>query len=128
MKSRASTSVTSFAVSLAILLGLVVIVSMVLERAELSAPARFGLALLPVAAYALCLASYAGLVRQTDELQRRVHFEALAFAFPTTAVAVLASEYFEKAGLITRLEPDYLLLVMLALWATGLVVAWRRYR
>ena len=55
-----------------LLLGLVVGVSAILERAELSAPVRIGLALLLVAAYVACLVSYLGLIRQTDELVRRV--------------------------------------------------------
>ena len=128
MESRGSTSVAGFAVSVALLMGLVILVSTLLERVELSTPVRLGLALLPVAAYVFCIVSYLGLLRQADELQRRVHFEALAIAFPSTAVAVFASEYLRKAGVISGLKPDYVLMTMLALWAVGLFIAWRRYR
>jgi hypothetical protein len=120
--------VARFAISLALLLGLVIGVSTILERAELSAPVRIGLALLPVAAYVACLVSYLGLIRQTDELQRRVHLEALAIAFPSTAVLVFAAEYMRKAGLISQFKPDYVLVAMLVLWGVGFLVAWRRYQ
>jgi hypothetical protein len=114
--------------SLALLMGLVVGVSTLLERFELGVPARYGLAVLPVAAYAWCIASYVGLVRRADELQRRIHLEALAVAFPTTAIAVFASEYLRKAGAIAQVKPDYVLMLMLVLWAVGFFIAWRRYR
>jgi hypothetical protein len=75
-----------------------------------------------------CLWSYLLLIRQTDELQRRIHFEALAIAFPSSAVAILACEYFRKAGIMSQFKPDYALMIMLALWAIGFFVAWRRYQ
>lgn len=128
MIKRESRPAVGFAVSVALLMGLVIAVSAMLERLELGAPARFGLAVLPVAAYVWCIASYVGLVRQADELQRRIHLEALAVAFPTTAIAVFASEYLRKAGAIAELKPDYVLILMLALWAVGFFVAWRRYQ
>lgn len=128
MLKQESRPVAGFAVSVTLLMGLVVVVSAVLERYELGAPARVGLALLPVAAYVWCTTSYIGLVRQADELQRRIHLEALAIAFPTTAIAVVAAEYLRKAGVISQFKPDYVLMLMLGLWAIGFFVAWRRYR
>ena len=67
-------------------------------------------------------------LRRIDELQRRIHLEALAVAFPTTAIAVFASEYMRKAGAIAQVKPDYVLMLMLVLWAIGFLIAWRRYR
>lgn len=128
MSKQESKPFVPFAISVALLLVLVALVSTLLERAELSAPTRIGIALLPVAMYGFCLFSYLGLIRRTDELQQRIHLEALAIAFPTTAVAVLAAEYLRKAGVISTLKPDYMLLIMLVLWGVGFFVAWRRYR
>lgn len=128
MSKQESKPFVAFAVSLAMLLALVVLVSAVLERAEFAAPARIAIAVLPVAAYVFCLISYLGLIRQADELQRRIHLEALAIAFPSTAVAVFAAEYLRKAGAISHLQPDYVLLTMFVLWGVGFAIAWRRYR
>ncbi len=128
MSKQESKPALTFAVSVALLLALVVVVSTMLERAEFGGPARIGIALLPVAAYAFALTSYLGLIRRTDELQRRIHLEALAIAFPTTAVAVLAAEYLQKAGAIAEIKADYILMTMLVLWGVGFAIAWRRYR
>jgi hypothetical protein len=96
-----------------------IFISWLLKRQELSAPVRLGLALIPVAAYAFCLISYLLLIQMGDKLQRRIRLEALGIAFPTSAVAVLACEYLRKAGFIAQFKPDYVLMLMLALWALG---------
>jgi hypothetical protein len=127
MQSQVSSPVARFTVSIVLLLGLIILVSTILERTELSTPIRVGLAILPVVAYVFCLWSYLGLVRQADELQRRIHLEALAIAFPSSAVAIFAAEYLRKAGIIAQFKPDYALMIMLALWGIGILVAWRRY-
>jgi hypothetical protein len=106
----------------------VIFISWLLERLELSALARLGLAMIPVAAYVFCLVSYLRLIRLADELQRRIHLEALAIAFPSTAVAVLTCEYLRKAGFITQFKPDYVLMMMMALWVFGYLIARRRYQ
>ncbi len=106
----------------------VIFISWLLKRQELSAPVRLGLALIPVVAYVYCVVSYLRLVRLADELQRRIHLEALAIAFPSSVIAVLACEYLRKAGFITQFKPDYALMLMLALWALGYLIAWRRYQ
>ena len=128
MINEESKPVAGVAVSVVVLMGLVVVVSTLLERYELSGPARVGLAMLPVAAYVWCITSYVGLVRRADELQRRIHLEALAIAFPTTAIGVVTFEYLRKAGVISQFKPDYVLMLMLVLWAIGFLIAWRRYR
>jgi hypothetical protein len=116
--------------ALAVAAGLVsvIFISWLLETQTLAAPVRLGLALIPVAAYVFCLVSYLRLIRLADELQRRIHLEALAIAFPSSAVAILAFEYLRKAGFITVFKPDYALMTMLALWALGFFIAWRRYQ
>jgi hypothetical protein len=68
------------------------------------------------------------MIQRLDELQRRIHLEALAFAFSGLAVAIIACEYLRKAGFITALKPDYVLMMMMILWPLGFVIAWRRYR
>ena len=128
MRKQESRSVARFAISISLLMVLVIGVSAALERLELATPIRLALAALPVAAYVWCLVSYVGLVRQADELQRRIHFEALAVAFPSTAIALFAAEYLRKAGAISQFKPDYILMLMLVFWGIGLLLAVRRYQ
>jgi hypothetical protein len=106
----------------------VIVVSWLLERRELSPALRLALAALPVIAWVFSLISYSRLIQHLDEMQRRIHLEALAFAFSGLAVAIFACEYLRKAGFITALKPDYVLMMMLILWPLGFAIAWRRYR
>ncbi len=128
MTKQTANPVSRVAAVVALLALSVLFISWLLEKQELSAPVRLALALLPVAAYVFCLVSFLRLIRLADELQRRIHLEALAIAFPSTAVAVFACEYLRKAGFIAQFKPDYVLLIMLALWALGFLIAWRRYQ
>lgn len=128
MSKQDSRLVLNCALAVAVLLGSVIFISWLLKTQSLGAPVRFALALIPVAAYVVCLVSYLRLIRLADELQRRIHLEALAIAFPSSAVAVFACEYLRKAGFISEFKPDYALMIMLALWALGFFIAWRRYQ
>lgn len=119
---------SSVLVAVAVLMGSVIFVSWLLERQDLSAVVRFGLVLIPVVAYIFCLGSYLRLIRLADELERRIHLEALAIAFPGSAVAVFACEYLRKGGFISQFKPDYVLLIMLSLWAVGYFIARRRFQ
>jgi hypothetical protein len=110
------------------LIGSVVVVSWLLETREMSGAIRLGLALVPVAAYVFCLVLCLRLLRGIDELQRRIHLEALVVAFPSTLVAVFACEYLRKAGIISQFKPDYILTAMMVFWGIGLFIAWRRYQ
>lgn len=118
----------SLAVAIAALILSIIFISWLLKKQEFSVPIRLGMALVPVAIYVYCLVGYLRLIRLADELQRRIHLEALAIAFPSTVVAVFASEYLRKAGFIDQLKPDYVLMSMLTLWALGFFIAWRRYQ
>lgn len=106
----------------------VIVVSWLLKTQELGPALRLALVTLPVMAWVFTLISYSRLIHHLDELQRRVHLEALAFAFSGLAVAIIACEYLRKAGFISTLKPDYVLMMMLILWLLGFVIAWRRYQ
>lgn len=103
-------------------------ITWLLEQQALSAPLRLGLIVIPVALFAYAVVSYCRLVRQADELQRHIHLEALALAFPASIVAVFLCEYLRKADFIAQFKPDYALMMMLLLWGLGYVLAWRRYQ
>jgi L-asparagine transporter-like permease len=106
----------------------VIVVSWLLETQELGPALRLALVLAIVTVWIFTLISYFRLIQQLDELQKRIHLEALAFAFSGQAVAIIACEYLRKAGFITALKPDYVLTMMMILWPLGFVIAWRRYR
>lgn len=105
----------------------VIVISWLLESRELSLAMRLTLAAIPVLAFGVCVMVFVSLIRTIDEMQRQVHLEALGFAFPATAVVLLAFEYLRKAGVLSQLKPDYILAAMALLWMIGFVVARRRY-
>lgn len=106
----------------------VFVVSWLLKTQELNPALRLGLVLVPVILWIFSLTSYRRLIQQADELVRRIHLEALAFAFSGLAVAIIACEYLRKAGFISLLKPDYVLLMMIVLWLIGFILARRRYQ
>lgn len=122
------TSVGRFATGVVALITSVIAVSWLLGNVELSWIARLGLATIPVIAWVFTLVSYSRLIQNLDELQRRVHLDALAFAFTGLAVALLACEYLRKARILTAFKPDYVLMLMLVLWLVGFAIARRRYQ
>ncbi len=66
-------------------------------------------------------------VRRMDELERKIHFEAMAFAFLCSLVLVTSCGYLEVAGLPT--PPIYFFLpIMVSSWVVGLLLAVKRYR
>lgn len=117
-----------FCIAMAILLASVFIITWLLETQQLSAPVRLALALVPVSAWTICLVLELRFLRQLDELQRRILLETLAIAFPSLAVAIIGCEYLRKAGFISSLKPDHVLIMMVILFLVGYVIARRRYR
>ncbi|MGE3468052.1 MAG: hypothetical protein AB7J13_14115 [Pyrinomonadaceae bacterium] len=106
----------------------IAVVSVLFRWWDLGVIARLILALIPVAAYIIFLIGYLRLIRMTDELQRKIHLEALAIAFPSSAVVIFSFEYLRKAGFITEFKPDYALIVMVIFWGIGFLIAWKRYQ
>ena len=53
-----------------------------LERTDLEQWVRVTVALAPIPIFAWFLASFIGTIRSLDELERRIHLEAMAIAFP----------------------------------------------
>ena len=128
MANQVSKLGLSLMIGVITLIGSVIVVSWLLETQKLSMAVRLGLALVPVVAYAFCLLTCLKLLREADELQRRIHLEALVIAFLSSIVTVVAFEYLRKAALISQFKPDYILMAMLIYWGIGLFIAWRRYQ
>ncbi|MFW7268021.1 hypothetical protein ACMAUO_08600 [Gluconacetobacter sp. Hr-1-5] len=62
-----------------------------------------------------------------DELQRRIQFEALGFAFAGTAIVTFSYGFLETVG-YEKLSMFCVWPLMAVLWSLGMAVATRRYR
>ncbi|HEX5042707.1 MAG TPA: hypothetical protein VFV75_07360 [Candidatus Polarisedimenticolaceae bacterium] len=91
-------------------------------------PARLGLAVVQAMATTLVIVLTVWGMRGLDELQRRIHLEALAGAFAGTAILVSGWGFLEIAGAPAVRWGLWIWPIMSVLWATGLIVARRRYR
>lgn len=85
------------------------------------ASALYGLALVVVALYA-----FVRMVARTDELERRINQEALAFAFSSSLVLVMAYSLLQE--LLPPLRGLWVATAMIATWLVGWNTAVRRYR
>ena len=86
------------------------------------------LALLPIPFFALFLWTYVRAIALSDELERRIQLEALAFAFPLTVLLLMLLGLLELA---TELSPDdlsyrHVWAFLPLLYVGGLVLARRR--
>jgi len=88
---------------------------------------RFVTVLLPLLPAGVLLWSCIRMVRRADELQRRIVYEALAFAFVTTLSVTVAGAFLEAAGL-PALGWIWIAGVLVVSWVIGLMAARRRYR
>lgn len=61
-------------------------------------PMRLPLALLPIPFFILFLVSFIWLVRDLDELERRIQLEAPAFAYPAVPVLLMTLGLLQLAG------------------------------
>ena len=101
-----------------------------LEMAAPDSPWRVPLALLPVPAFAALLWAIVGSVRSLDELDRRIHFEALAIAFPLATVLLLVLGLLDLAITLPRDDWSYrhVWYWLPVFYAVGLAISRRRYR
>lgn len=88
---------------------------------------RYPVALLPMIPAAFALVAIVRHLGRLDELQRRIQFEALAFAFGGTALVTFGYGFVENVG-FPHLSWFWVWPLMALLWALGLVLANRRYR
>src|SRR5262245_38508810 len=58
---------------------------------------RVAVALMPIPPFAACLAVFIRNIRSLDELERRIHLEALAIAFPLTMLLLMTLGLLQRA-------------------------------
>jgi hypothetical protein len=85
------------------------------------------LIILPLLPAALATWAFLSMIRETDELERRINYQALSFGFVVTFSATLAYALLEDFGL-PRISSFYWWLVLALSWGAGLAIYSRRYR
>lgn len=88
---------------------------------------RVPMALAPVVPAIFMVWAFVRFLGRIDELQRRIHFEALALAFGGTALLTFSYGFLENAG-FPHLSMIWVLPLMAALWGLSAALASRRYR
>ncbi len=97
---------------------------------KLPLPLRAALVALPLLLSLGYIACVVRMLRRVDELQRRIQFEALGFAFAATVIVAMAADLLEQARIVPVIHWGWagLWTAMALLWAAGNIVATRRYR
>ena len=102
----------------------------VLERSDLATAERVLIALLPVPFFAVSLWRVLKGVRSLDELERRIHLEALAVCYPLTLLFIMVLGLMQRAVSLEFDDWSYLHVFpyLVLFYILGLTVASRRYR
>jgi hypothetical protein len=127
MERAARRYVLEFAAAMAAY-AMVLAVSVLLLRGSAADGAiwRTPVALAPMLPAVAVLVAVVRQLGRIDELQRRIQFEALAFAFGGTALVTFSYGFLENVG-YPHLTWFAVWPVMATLWLVGLAVARRRY-
>jgi hypothetical protein len=99
-------------------------------EAQLAMPLRVALALLPIPFFVAFLVAAWRSIETGDELYRRMHLEALAFAFPMTITLIMVLGLFELATGLNKDDFSYrhTWQIVFMFWLFGWVRAVRRYQ
>lgn len=100
-----------------------------LEIVERGSTAAVLLALMPVVPFVAVLWFVIGGIRGTDELERRIHLEALAVAFPLTVLLLMVLGLLDLAVELNPADWSYRHIwpFTVLFWVAGLALARRRY-
>ena len=90
-------------------------------------PLAWVVATLPTLGAIAVALTYAHFLRYADELQRQIQLKALALGFGAAWVAICGYPLFEPLGAPAAEADDYFL-VMVAAFALGSILGWRKYR
>lgn len=112
----------------ALTLAAVLAVSWSLDHLALGRWAQLALAMVPVALWSAAIVLLVRAMRALDELQRRIHLEALAIAFPCALLLGMTVEYLQKAGFAPGLGVGEVWPAMALLYVPALAFAHWRYR
>lgn len=101
-----------------------------LDNFQLDTSLRVVVALLPLVPFALFLWIVITGIRSLDELERRVHLEALGFAFPLAILLLMTLGLLQLAIDLPAEDWGYrhVWSYLPLFYFIGLAIAWRRYR
>jgi hypothetical protein len=88
--------------------------------------ARAVISVLPVIPVMYGMFAYLRFLRGVDELQRRIHLEAVGFSLALTSIITLTLGFLERVGIQT-LGMVWVMPLIIMLWSLGLAIANRRY-
>jgi hypothetical protein len=91
------------------------------------APWKYLIAVMPVVPALWVPVAVVRFLRDLDELQRKIHMDALAFGFTLSAVLTLSYGFLQNAGL-PDLSWTFVWPVMAFSWILGLFLSRRRYQ
>jgi len=99
-----------------------------LQHVELGPAARITIALAPLPANLILLAMVLRAIRRLDEFQKRVHFEAVVFAFLATGIAVFIYGYLEKAQFVGSFNTLLIWAFMAIFYGIGYFISANHYK
>lgn len=107
---------------------LVLLISLLMLSLDgLGVATRIAISVAPVVPCLLVCWAVVRQMRRMDELQLRIQFEALGFAFAASALLTFSYGFLENVGL-PKLSLFVVWPLMAAMWMLGLLIASRRYR
>ena len=106
-----------------------IVSSLILKHMEPAGAMRVAVGLLAVPPSAFLVWTFVRWIRGLDELEHRIVFQAVSFAFVTALLGMIAMEGLEKAGVLpAALGWESAWEGMVFLYGAGYVWARRRYR
>jgi hypothetical protein len=105
-----------------------IVASWMLKHSDLGPAQRVAVALLPLPGNLALIALVLRSIRQLDEFQKRVHFEAVTIGFLATGVVVFVYGYLQKAQAVGPLNLAFIWVFMSFTYAIGYCIAVRHYR
>ncbi len=106
---------------------IVLVASIYLTEGMDGGPLKMVVALAPTVPIIFGGYAFIALLRQLDELQRRIHFEAFGFSIAATGIATFSLALLGRAGYPT-LNLFWVLPMLIGFWSIGGALARRRYR
>ena len=105
-----------------------IVSSLILKHMEPAGALRVAVGLLAVPPAAFMVWTFVRWIRGLDELEHRIVSQAVAFAFVTALLGMIALEGLEKAGVLPNVGWESAWQGMVFLYVAGYLWARRRYR
>lgn len=125
VRRAAKRYVTEMMIALAVYTG-TIFISVWLTQQGGTTPLRYLWGAMPVIPVLYCVSASMRFFRQTDEMQRRIQLEGMAFSFAVTAPLTITAGFLQNAGLPTW-NWIWVWPVMALFWVIGTLAAKRRY-